>query len=756
MDNKILAVIIVGIILVGVTAFYFTLTTELQEKPQSIKVEENVFVEKKLPNTLEEKDGLIKFTSYDEIKEFLKDNQNQQYEFNGMIRRDGGSMREGAPMPTMGIPLEPMPSDDMVVSEPANTGSGTTYPEFSGTNVQVKNVDEPDYLKTDGKYIYIVNQNWLTIIDAYPAENAKVILKIALDIEQQNLENMFLNGDKLVIFYYGSSQTYGIAQYDFAPYPIYTPKTFSTILDVSDRENPKTVTTYEVDGSYVNSRMIENIVYLVTNSGVDYTNPILPRIMEGSDLVLPDVYRFPNPEPSYTFNTVTAFDVSGKLQTSETFLMGYSNTIYVSEDNLYITYQKNLPYHYYDTTSKDRFFDVVVPLLPKDVQDKIRIIQNDVSLDAYSKWIQVSNILQDTYNTLPKDEKEKLFTQIQTALEEYDARIQSDVSRTVIHKIGLDKGNLKYIANSEVPGYLLNQFSMDENGNRFRIATTSESFSRIGSSPSSNVYVLDENLVQVGSLTKIAPDERIYSARFMGDKLYLVTFKQVDPFFVIDLSVDTPKILGALKIPGFSNYLQPYDENHIIGIGKGTKENEWGGVSTTGVKISLFDVSDFKTPKETDTIVIGDSSTDSEALYNHKSLLLDKQKNVMSFPIKGEIKAIFGDTKPDSQYVQWNGFFVYGFDQDKFVKKGSISHYSGSNYNSIYMPARSMYIGDTLYTVMDGSIKMNDLSNISNEINHINIGSTGGLVPYIDVGAPSEQCPTGEIMINGVCSIPPK
>jgi hypothetical protein len=104
----------------------------------------------------------------------------------------------------------------------------------------------------------------------------------------------------------------------------------------------------------------------------------------------------------------------------------------------------------------------------------------------------------------------------------------------------------------------------------------------------------------------------------------------------------------------------------------------------------------------------------------------------MSIPIKGEIQAVFGDTKTGSEYVQWNGFFIYGFDNDGFVKKGSISHYSGSNYNSIYMPARSMYIGDTLYTIMDGSIKMNELSNISNEINAITIASTGGLVPYLD------------------------
>lgn len=138
------------------------------------------------------------------------------------------------------------------------------------------------------------------------------------------------------------------------------------------------------------------------------------------------------------------------------------------------------------------------------------------------------------------------------------------------------------MAKGEVPGRLLNQFSMDESENRFRIATTSEFYSN-RSYLHNNVYVLDENLVRVGALEQIAKDESIYSARFMGERLYLVTFQTIDPFFVIDLSTDTPKVLGELKIPGFSQYLHPYDENHVIGIGRDTKENQWGGVQTEGV-----------------------------------------------------------------------------------------------------------------------------------------------------------------------------
>jgi uncharacterized secreted protein with C-terminal beta-propeller domain len=742
MNNKILVGIIMGIVIVGATVLHFALNSATPEKqiltsdvlyPKEthvIQPESKVNVTStNVPLSLDTNDDLVKFASYDEIKDFLKDSQMQQ-QYDYASHGNMLSFRESGPS-VFGdvVKMEPAPfnAPELQSGEPQSV-----YSDFSSTNVQVKNVDEPDYLKNDGKYLYIVNQNWLTIVDAYPGENAKILLKVALDIEQQNLENMFLNGDKLVIFYYGSSQTYGIAQYDFAPYPIYTQKTFATIIDISDREKPKTVTKYEVDGIYVSSRMIGEIVYLVTNSGIDYTNPVLPTIMEDSDMIVPDVYRFPNPESSYTFNTVTAFDVSGKLQNSETFLMGYSNAIYVSEKNLYITYQKNMPYRYYDTLSQDRFFDVVVPLLPQDIQSQILAVQKESTLDPYAKWNKISSLLQDTYNKLEKDEKEKLFTQIQASLEEYDTKMQSDVNRTVIHKIGLDDGNLKYVAHTEVPGYPLNQFSMDESGNRFRIATTSESFSRFGSTQSSNVFVFDENLKQVGSLTKIAPDERIYSARFMDDKLYLVTFKQVDPFFVIDLSADSPKILGALKIPGFSNYLQPYDKDHIIGIGRDTKENEWGGIQTMGIKISMFDVSDFDSPKEVDTILIGDSSVDSEALYDHRALLLNKQKNVMSIPIKGNIPSIFDDSKMSSQHSYWSGFFVYGFDDARFVEKGHVSHFIVDNYNAVYMPARSLYIENNLYTIMDGNIKINDLDNISNEIKNINIGSTGKIIRYLD------------------------
>lgn len=605
--------------------------------------------------------------------------------------------------------------------------------DYSTTNVQVQNVDEPDYLKTDGKYVYIGSQNTISIIDAYPPESAKVILRFALDISPQNIENMFLNGDNLVIVYYGTSESQAISEFDYKPYPIYNSKTIISTLDVSDKEHPKVVSSHAVDGNYYNSRMIGDVVYVLSTSNVDYSNLIVPAILSEAGTIHPDVYRFPNTEDGYNFNTITAVNVSGQLINSETFMMGYTNSIYVSEKNLYITYQKNMSPSDYASIQKARFFDVVVPLLPKEIQDKIKSIQNDSSLDAREKWRQVSKILQDTYNGMSKEEKDQLFSKMSEAIAEYDSKFQNDARRTVIHKIALDEGNLAYVANNDVSGYPLNQFSMDEYSGLFRIATTSETYATHRTILSNNVYVLDDSLKIVGKLEKIAPDERIYSARFMGDKLYLVTFRQMDPFFVIDLSSGNPKVLGELKIPGFSNYLQPYDDTHIIGIGRDTKESSWGGVEQRGVKISMFDVSDFDKPKETDAIVIGDSGTHSDAIDNHKALLLDKSKGIISIPIKTNVASLKPQGKIlDEDYNKnWYGFYVYVLDSSGFEEKGQIPHYQWQySYNGQYMSPRSFYIGDYLYTVMDGSMKINEIKNLV-EVNSIKIQQTGGIIPFV-------------------------
>ena len=210
----------------------------------------------------------------------------------------------------------------------AKTESGGT--DYSTTNVQVENVDEPDYLKNDSKYVYIVSRNTLSIIDAYPAGSAKLILKIALDIESQHIHNMFLNDDRLVIFYNGQSDDEVIPLYDFVPRRSYSPVTHALIVDVSDKERPSILKDYSIDGYFSDARMIGNYAYFVTNSNIDYQHPRLPIILERSiPIMTPDAFYFDNVGEFSNFNTLTAIDIFGDTINSETFTLNHSYRSYI-------------------------------------------------------------------------------------------------------------------------------------------------------------------------------------------------------------------------------------------------------------------------------------------------------------------------------------------------------------------------------------------------------------------------------------------
>ncbi|AJW71392.1 beta-propeller domain-containing protein [Nitrosopumilus adriaticus] len=686
---------------------------------------EIIYVDKTLEEYFQGTQNIKKISSQEELKKILE----VSAVFNGQIF-DERMLRSFSVMDGDMAVAESAPQ-----AEPAvKTQSGGS--EYSTTNVQVANVDEPDYLKNDSKYVYIVSRNTLSIIDAYPAESAKLILKIALDIESQYIQNMFLNGDRLVIFYNGQSDDQIIPQYDFVPQRSYEPVTHALIVDVSDKENPTILKDYSIDGHFRDARMIGDYAYFVTNSHINYQYPRLPVIMEDAVRIMtPEAFYFDNVEQFSNFSTLTAIDIFGDKINSETFLMGYSGTFYVSEDNFYLTYQQNMPFGFYENSSRDRFFDVVVPLLPKDIQDEIKVIKSDSSLNSSSQWMKISELMQKSYNTMNKDDKEKLFEKIKQALIEYDTKKQQDTQKTIIHKVSINEDKIEYVAKGSVPGRLLNQFSMDQSGDRFRVATTTEYYiQHQGTIRSNSVYVLDENLNIVGGLEDIAPDESIFSSRFIGERLYLVTFQQIDPFFVIDLSTDTPKILGELKIPGFSNYLHPYDEEHIIGIGRDTKELDNNRVQQLGIKIALFNVKDVKNPIVADDIVIGDSSTHSEALFNHKAFFFDKTRGILSIPVNGDVKSLNESSSKmfAPEYNRWSGFYVFEIDALNGINtKGTITH---SEEDSRYYgmgEARTFYIDDVLYTASEQHLKMNDFDSLE-KINSIKLENTGKFIEYME------------------------
>jgi hypothetical protein len=228
-----------------------------------------------------------------------------------------------------------------------------------------------------------------------------------------------------------------------------------------------------------------------------------------------------------------------------------------------------------------------------------------------------------------------------------------------------------------------------------------------------------------GSLTDLAPGERIYSARFMGKRGYLVTFKQVDPLFVIDLSdAENPRELGYLKVTGYSDYLHPYDETHIIGIGKETTDaGEFAWYQ--GVKISLFDVSDVSNPVERSKVEIGDRGSDSPVLWDHKAFLFDRSRNLLVMPI---LVAEVDQSEYPGGVPSWahgepvyQGAYVFNVSPGAgIVERGKITHVENitgpdQTYYHYYPPfavERSLYMDNVLYTISDAKIMMNDLDNL--------------------------------------------
>ena len=643
---------------------------------------------------------LKKFNSTAEIREYLdKYAEGPPADGGGLIQssQTGRAVSTGNAIATMVPTYAP-------VTKEASVGGGAGSPDYSQTNVQVEGVDEADFVKNDGGFIYLLNQGNLVIVDAYPADEADIVSTTEIE---GNPQNIFLNGDSLVVF--STATNYAEPMYGRGVMPprIYTPTTHALFYSVKDRKNPVLVEDYSVDGDYFNSRMIGDVVYLITKSQISrYDGTIeVPVVSTSRSTLTPDVYYFDHPEPAYVFHTVTSFDLSaGKEIASKTFLMGYTNTMYMSEKNLYISYPQ------YNTITKS--------LPPRPVPVGIAPMSAPLSIE------------EDLFNRMSEEEKQAYLTGVRG---EAPAWKEVDRTSTVIHKLAADNGRIEYVAKGEVSGALLSQFSMDENEGNLRVATTSDVSTPRESTTYSNIFVLDPGMKEIGALTHIAPGERIYAARFTGDRLYLVTFRQVDPFFVIDLSdPKAPEILGKLKLPGFSEYLHPYDANHVIGIGKETTTTEWGGVSVQGLRLALFDVSDTANPVLRGKYEIGGSGSDSEALRDHRAFLFDREKNLLVIPVTrypGSEKPIpAGDFV--SPYRTWQGAYVFGVTPESgFELKGRITHLNESeDYpDSSYAVRRALYIGDTLSTISSAKVVMNSLSDVNTTIKEIDLpGPDGG------------------------------
>ena len=708
---------------------------------------------------------LKSFQSWDDISSFVQSSGGSGY--GHYLVNKGGMVLEDAVMPT----AAPQASGALKSQEAAAT-------DYSKTNVQVEGVDEADIVKNDGKYIYAVlgNSNYyyggsqkgkVAIIDAYPASGMQTVSETEID---GTVQGLFIFNDKLVVF--GSAYRNDIlppalpTDCSRCVMPPYYSQNFAfmKIYEVSDHANPKLVKEIESKGSYADSRMIGGKVYAVFSDYVDRSYPVPLYAVDGiaKPVAATEVEYFDSPDSNYQYNVFVGLDLNN-LNGSENrkiIMMGAGQNLFVSQDNMYVTYSR---YGYYEPQWK-AYQETYWGMMPDATRGKILQIDAMNLSDWRKDGLKVAEAQAFSESYIYNDSRKDFISASQRAALETTlnekARIASSAQasgseRTVINKISLE--GFSYLAKGEVPGQALNQFSMDESNGYFRIATTSEqSAGAFGRMPmignvvqpttSNAVYVLDSNLDVAGSLEGLAPGEKIYSARFMGERLYLVTFKTVDPLFVIDLSNPAkPALLGKLKIPGYSDYLHPYDATHLIGIGKDVDESidadkvhTAGAVYYTaikGVKLSLFDVSDVAHPQEVAKYIIGDRGTDSYALSEHKAFLFDKGKNLLVIPITlavidtAKYPGGVVPTSASGDFV-FQGAYVFNVTlQEGFRLRGSITHASqgdlmksGEYFLSDSSVKRSLYMGSSLYTVSDRYVKANDLSTLA-PISSVDFGS---------------------------------
>ncbi|WP_199620218.1 beta-propeller domain-containing protein [Paenibacillus alkalitolerans] len=540
----------------------------------------------------------------------------------------------------------------------------------SGTNIQVAGVDEADVIKTDGTYIYQLQHDKLIVTKVNPPEDMKVVWTKDFGAQNMYPREFFVDEKTLTII---ADFRYPGTNYQITKIQVY---------ELNDRNNMKLLRDAEVKGAYLSSRKIDNALYVVSNH----------------------------------------------------FIHGY----HTLETN------RKTPKEFYLPSYRDSAAPVGKKVIPWDrisyfphIQEPNYLVVAGLDVSDPSKQLSVSAYLgggSDIYAS-----KENLYVstpRYETSREnkpEGKLIIGGPVQHTSIFKFTLNQGTAAYAGEGEVDGRLLNQFSMDEHNGYLRVATTTNGFRGNGANQSENhLFILDEGLRTVGEIRGIAPGESIYSVRFMSDRGYMVTFKKVDPLFVFDLKdPKKPKILGKLKIPGYSDYLHPYDENHIIGFGKDAVEAKEGDFAYyQGMKMALFDITDVNNPKEKFVEIIGDRGTDSELLRNHKALLFSKEKNVIAFPVtlmelpEGADKA---DGTAHGQF-SFQGAYVFALDPERgFTLKSRISHLSDEDMlKSGYRPdarksvERILYIGDNLYTVSQSMIQAHDMKRF-NKIGDISL-----------------------------------
>lgn len=542
------------------------------------------------PNTDANEGDFHTFSSYDEINKLITsiNKQNQIEDWSVFGQPKSTDLVETATEDASALPESSAGASNMGASD----GEG-----HSSTYLQVDNVDEADIIKTDGKYIYYVNQSQEVIILEAKDGKTEEVSKIGYGKHENYVDDIFLKGDTLVTvgWIYDSNSSEG--------------GTGVAVYDISDRSNPSLVSEFKQSGSVVSSRMGGDYVYLVTNDWI-YGSRYIPQItIDGKygDMPLEDICCVPNPD-STTYTIVSSIDVtSGKsMKSKSSAVFGSTDTIYCNDHALYA---------------------------------------------AVSHW-------------------------------------KNDSRETTLLRCRFDGLKVKFDKTATLDGSVNDQFSMDEKNGYFRIATTAN---RNGIDVN-NLFILDDKLKTIGNISGFARNESIKAVRYMGDKAYVITYKQIDPLFVIDVSnPEDPKIEGEVKIDGFSSLLVPVSADRLLGIGYATGDNGYGGEYASGLKLALFDISNTSKPTVLDSKEF--DSMESQAQYTHLALNENKKDGwyVIPYYISKYTEASADDENSEGSFYEEGGILRFSAD-DK------INVLDQRKLSDEYLP-RCVYIGDYIYAL---------------------------------------------------------
>jgi len=626
------------------------------------------------------------FSSYDELKEYIIESIKLSKVMSkmGLVIAPSPArvfLPEITPMPTpipSPVPLTPAPELVVTLESTLKATYGTASRSYSKTNIQVEGVDEADIVKTDGKYLYVASGDKVYIVKAYPPENTAMIAKI----EEGHVLGLFVKDGRLVAITARKPIVKPISPQPLPPIIpekslIYPVEGLVSVI-VYDIENPREPTVFQeinVTGYYVTSRLVDNYCYIIVSFPALIIEDRVPLPLVNSKPVEPNEIKCFEKDFSYAFTVIIAVNVETGEFRKETFLTGASNYIYMTHKNLYVLSRKQLNIY----AVLNEIVDSIVEKAPDDVKEVIEDIRSK-SINEIEKYKLIMEVLEQYFNKLPHDEREKIFNNV---LKEVYKLWKEE---TVIYKFAINGLNITASAKGVVPGRVLDQFSMDEHGDYFRVATTLTKFS-MEEPPTwvNNVYVLDMNLTIVGSIEGLAKGERIYAARYMGDKMFLVTFRRVDPLFAIDLSDPrNPKVLGKLKIPGYSEYLHPFLDKYLIGVGMDIDE-ETNRVK--GLKVALFDISNITSPKEVSSITFK-GHLYSPVLHDHKAFMINMDKQYFAIPVSGSKSGVYivdiVMTEPENIKLSVRGF---------------IQHHEAQ---------RTLYIEDYVYTASYDLVKIVD------------------------------------------------